>query len=131
MVQKRDLDIIFNNGIDWEAFRNKRILVTASTGRLGMYLVEALVKADLDYNLNMRIIAHARSEEKLHRVFGSTLEFPNVEILLQDIVERIEIEGSVDFVFHTAGPAAPKHDLVPRCHHAYRCGKGDVVTTHQ
>lgn len=108
MVQKRDLDIIFNNGIDWEVFRNKRILVTASTGRLGMYLVEALVKADLDYNLNMRIIAHARNEEKLHRVFGSTLEFPNVEILLQDIVERIEIEGSVNFVFHTAGPAAPK-----------------------
>ncbi len=108
MVEKRDLDIIFNNAIDWETFRDKRILVTAATGRLGMYIVEALVKADLDYNLNMRIIAHARNEKKLQTVFGSTLELPNVEMLLQDITDRIEMDGSVDYIFHTAGPAAPK-----------------------
>ncbi len=108
MVEKRDLDIIFNNAIDWEEFRNKRILITASTGRLGMYIVEALVKADIDYNLNMRVIAHARNKEKLKKVFGNTLEFPNVEILLQDITEPICIDGEIEYIFHTAGPAAPK-----------------------
>lgn len=108
MVEKRDLDIIFNNSIDWEVFRDKRILVTAATGRLGMYIVEALVKADLDYNLNMRVIAHARNEKKLNTVFGNTLELPNVEPLIQDIIEEIRLDGPVDYIFHTAGPAAPK-----------------------
>ena len=108
MVEKRDLDIIFNNSIDWEAFRDKSVLVTAASGRLGMYIVESLVKADLDYNLNMRIMAHARNEEKLRSVLGTTLEFTNVKIIVQDIVEELKVEGNVDYIFHTAGPAAPK-----------------------
>ena len=108
MVESRDLNIIFGSAIDWEKFRNKRILVTASTGRLGMYIVEALVKADIDYNLNMRIIAHGRNEVKIKSIFGSTLELPNVEVLLLDITDKIKIEGTIDYIFHTAGPAAPK-----------------------
>lgn len=62
MVEQRDIDIIFHNPIDWERFRNKTVLVTGATGRLGMYIVEALVKADIDWNLNLNIIALARSE---------------------------------------------------------------------
>jgi FlaA1/EpsC-like NDP-sugar epimerase len=44
MVEQRDIDIILNNPIDWELFRNKTILVTGATGRLGMYIVEAINK---------------------------------------------------------------------------------------
>ena len=39
MVEQRDIDIIFNSPIDWEKFRNKTILVTGATGRLGMYQI--------------------------------------------------------------------------------------------
>ena len=46
MVEQRDIDIILNNPIDWELFRNKTVLVTGATGRLGMYIVEAINKAD-------------------------------------------------------------------------------------
>ena len=69
MVEKRDIDIILNNPINWEIFRNKTVLVTGATGRLGMYIVEALNKADIDWNLNLNIIAMARSEKKLRDVF--------------------------------------------------------------
>ena len=71
MVEQRDLDIIMNNQIDWECFRDARVLVTAATGRLGMYFVEALLKADIDLNLNMNVIALARNEEKLKKVNGN------------------------------------------------------------
>ena len=107
MVVERDIDIIMKSPIDWEVFREKSILVTGATGRLGMYIVEAFCEADLRWNLNLRVIALARSEEKLQRVFGNTLELPNVRTLVQDITTPLEIEGSVDFIFHTAGPAAP------------------------
>ena len=36
MVESRDIDIILNNAIDWEMFRDKTVLVTGATGRLGM-----------------------------------------------------------------------------------------------
>lgn len=30
MVEQRDIDIILNNPIDWELFRNKTVLVTGN-----------------------------------------------------------------------------------------------------
>ncbi len=108
MVEQRDLDIIMNNPIDWEVFRNKTVLVTGATGRLGMYFVEALLKADIDYNLNMRVIACARNKEKMKQVFGASLDLPNLIILVQDIIDPIEYEGKVDYIIHTAGAASPQ-----------------------
>lgn len=108
MVEIRDIDIILNNPIDWELFRNKTVLVTGATGRLGMYIVEAINKADIDWNLNLTIIALARNEEKLKEVFGQSLKLPNIYTLVQDITEPIHWEGNVDYIFHTAGAASPK-----------------------
>ena len=108
MVEQRDINIILSNPIDWEKFRNKTILVTGATGRLGMYLVEALNKADIDWNLNLRIIAMARSREKLEKVFEQSLKLPNIIPLIQDITAPMQLDGSVDYIFHTAGAASPK-----------------------
>jgi len=107
MVELRDIDIILNNPIEWEMFRNKTVLVTGATGRLGMYIVEALNKADIDWNLNMTIIALARSREKLQKVFGNSLQLPNIHILVQDITEPICWDGEIHYIFHTAGAASP------------------------
>ena len=107
MVEQRDIDIILNNPIDWEKFRNKTILVTGATGRLGMYFVEAINKADIDWNLNLTIIAMARNEKKLKEVFGQTLELPNIRTMVQDITEPIYFDGPLHYIFHTAGAASP------------------------
>ena len=107
MVELRDIDIILNNPIEWEMFRNKTVLVTGATGRLGMYIVEVLNKADIDWNLNMTIIALARSREKLQKVFGNSLQLPNIHILVQDITEPICWDGEIHYIFHTAGAASP------------------------
>ncbi len=107
MVEQRDIEIILNNPIDWECFRDKTVLVTGATGRLGMYFVEALVKADIDWNLNLNILAMARNEKKLSQVFGNSLKLPNVHTLVQDITEPIHWEGDVHYIFHTAGAASP------------------------
>ncbi|MGN1173943.1 MAG: NAD-dependent epimerase/dehydratase family protein [Roseburia sp.] len=107
MVEQRDIDIILRNPIDWEKFRNKTILVTGATGRLGMYFVEAINKADIDLNLNLTIIAMARSEQKLKEVFGQTLKLPNIKTMVQDIIEPITYDGPVHYIFHTAGAASP------------------------
>lgn len=108
MVELRDIEIILKNPIDWECFRNKTVLVTGATGRLGMYIVEAINKADIDWNLNVTIIALARSEKKLKEVFGESLKLPNIHTLVQDITEPIYWEGDVHYIFHTAGLASPR-----------------------
>lgn len=108
MAEQRDINIILNNPVDWEKFRNRTVLVTGATGRLGMYIVEAINKADIDWNLNITIIALARSERKLREVFGASLNLPNIHTLVQDITEPIRWEGDVHYIFHTAGAASPQ-----------------------
>ncbi len=108
MVEQREIGIILKNPIDWEYFRNKTVLVTGATGRLGMYIVEALNKADIDWNLNLTVIALARNREKLKKVFGASLGLPNLHTLVQDIEEPIRWDGTIHYIFHTAGQASPK-----------------------
>lgn len=106
-MEARDFEIIRKGIFNWKMYRDKTILVTGATGRLGRFVVEALVDVDLKYNLNLRVIGVARNLEKAKVVFGDLLEFPNVSFLYQDVNAPIEYEGSVDYIFHTAGPAAP------------------------
>lgn len=108
MVEQRDIDIILNNPIDWEKFRNKTVLITGATGRLGMYIAEAINKADIDWNLNITIILLARNERKMQEIFGVSLNLPNIRVLVQDITEPIKWEGDVHYIFHTAGAASPQ-----------------------
>lgn len=107
-MEKRDLDIILNSPVNWRMYQDKTILVTGATGRLGRYIVETLVDVDLRYNLNLRVVGLARSKEKSQAVFGNLLEFPNVSFLYQDVNTPIDFDSDIHFIFHTAGPAAPK-----------------------
>lgn len=108
MVEQRDIEIILNSPVDWEKFRDKTVLVTGATGRLGMYLVEAISKANIDWNLNITILLLARNEEKLKEVFGESLRLPYIHKLIQDITESIHWTGDVHYIFHTAGLASPE-----------------------
>lgn len=106
-MEKRDLDIIKCSAVNWRMYANSTVLVTGATGRLGRYIFETLVDVDVEYNLNMRILGLVRSEEKVQEVFGSLSDFPNVKFICQNVNEEIDYPGKIDYIFHTAGPAAP------------------------
>lgn len=106
-MEKRDFDIIRKGISNWNMYGNATIMVTGATGRLGRFILETLVDADLMFNLNLRVIGLARNHEKAVEVFGDLLEFPNVSFIYQDVNTPIDYDGTVDYIFHTAGPAAP------------------------
>ena len=106
-MEKRDLDIIIDSAVNWRMYENTTVLVTGATGRQGRYILETLADMDLRYNLNMRVIGLARNEQKAKAVFGNLLELPNVSFLYQDVNTPIPCAGNIDYIFHTAGPAAP------------------------
>lgn len=106
-MERRELNIILDSAVNWLMYKDKTVLVTGATGRLGRYIADTLIETDLRYNLNMRILCAARSREKLRRVFGDELQLPNVYTLCADINMSPAYEGTIDYIFHTAGPAAP------------------------
>lgn len=107
-MENRDLNIICNSSVNWQMYRNQVVLITGATGRLGRYIMDTLVSIDLKYNLNLKIIGVARSMQKIQQVFQDSLNFPNVHFMVQDMNEPIQYDGNIDYIFHTAGPAAPR-----------------------
>ncbi|MBQ9369938.1 MAG: NAD-dependent epimerase/dehydratase family protein [Clostridia bacterium] len=107
MIAKRDIDIVLSSLADWSLFKEKYVLVTGASGRLGIYIAQALLAADKRFGLNAHVLLLARSKEKLKDHYGDALELQNVHILLQDVTEPIRTDLPVDYIFHTAGLASP------------------------
>ena len=65
MVLNRDLDIILSTRASWEKLKNKSVLITGASGRLGIYIAQALIEANVCWNLGVTVILLARSRKKL------------------------------------------------------------------
>lgn len=107
MISQRDLEIILSTHTSWEKLRGKSVLITGASGRLGIYIAQALIEANKRWSLNTEILLLARSQKKLENAYGPLLQEPQVYILLQDITAPIETTRPVDYIFHTAGLASP------------------------
>lgn len=104
-MKQRDIDIILNNPANWEKLKDTTVLVTGATGRLGIYIVNALIGANKRWNLNIHILALARNKQKIAACYPE--QIAEMTILEQDIIEEIHYDGPVDYIFHTAGLASP------------------------
>lgn len=107
MISTRDLDIILNTTASWEKLKNKSILITGATGRLGIYIANALLEMNKRWDFNITVLLLARSQKKLFNSYGDLLNSPSVHILLQDITTPVTTDYPVDYIFHTAGLASP------------------------
>lgn len=108
MVPQRDLDIILSTGASWEKLRGRSVLVTGASGRLGIYIAQALAKANDRWELGADILLLARSQRKLEEAYGPLLQRPDIHILLQDVTVPIKTTYDIDYIFHTAGLASPE-----------------------
>lgn len=104
-MEKRDIDIILDNPADWERLRDSTVLVTGATGRLGIYIVNAMLELNRERRLGIRILALARSREKIQREYPEAAA--ELQFLEQDVTEPIRCKCRVDYIFHTAGLASP------------------------
>lgn len=104
-----DLKEILAQHLPWHMLDKKSVLVTGATGMLSAYVAFVLLSLNEQLGIKVKPILLARSEEKLKYIFGDF----NLEItaLVQDVCDSIEVEGSVDYIFHAAGGASPYHIL--------------------
>lgn len=92
-----------NNGL--EELRNKTFLITGASGMVGSYFVYVLMKLNEKYNSNITIIPVVRNINKLNE---QVLDDPYVHPIVQDVCDKMEYEGNVDYIVHAASPASPK-----------------------
>lgn len=103
IIEEDAIQIITTNEID--KLKNKTVLITGATGMIGSYFVNTLIVANEKYNMNINILALARSKNKFANYI---LDNQRVTILEQDVINPITYEGNIDYIIHAASPASPK-----------------------
>lgn len=112
-VCQRELEQIAGSDLDWSAFAGKTVLVTGATGLVGSYMVRALAAVNRVHNCEMRIVGMVRSAEKARGIYGPLLERGDVSLLVGDVRDPIQYDGSVDYIIHGASVTASK-EMVTR-----------------
>lgn len=107
-ILNADLEqIAASDGIEWEKFRDKTVLITGATGLIGGLLARGLLCANIRHSLNLRVLAVVRNQQKAQVMFADFLQ-ENLEFLVCDILAPIVVEGNVDYIIHGASVTASK-----------------------
>lgn len=99
---EEDLQYIADYNLPYEQLKGKTVLVTGATGLIGTLLVRALLAIG-----DIKVIALVRNSEKAKRIYGD-LTGNLLKLHIADIVDEIEIEDAVDYIFHCASITASK-----------------------
>ncbi len=91
--------------IDWEKLAEKTIFITGATGLIGRTLVGALLYANDEKHLGLRILALVRDEEKAVAFFGRPAA---LEYVVGTIEALPSVSVAVDYVIHGASPTASR-----------------------
>lgn len=102
-IVQEDIDNILNMQINWERINNSNILVTGASGMIGQYMICCLLELKKKKNYNINIYALMRNPDKMPEECRN-----GITIIKQDVIEKINVDVSFDFVIHTASPASPR-----------------------
>ncbi len=109
---RRDMEDIASRPVEFAALDNTTVLVTGANGMLASYLVFFLAYLVETRGLHIRILAAVRSREKAEACFGALTERPYFRVLVLDLLEKIDLDEPVDYLFHAASLASPQHYAV-------------------
>lgn len=104
-VYQKDLDFILSiKGI--EKLRNKKFLITGSTGLIGVCLIDALMKYN-EHGANIHMYAVGRNREKAFSRLGEYFENELFEFVEQDVRFPLNIVPAVDYIIPLASNTHP------------------------
>ena len=107
MVVQEDLKQMADEHLEWHQFDGKTILVTGATGMLATYISYFLLFLKEEKGIDLRLLALCRTKSKAEKAFKNFLDKPYFQLLLQDVCNPIQYDGSIDYIFHLAGNASP------------------------
>jgi len=97
------IQIIKDNDI--EKLRNRSFLITWANGMIWSYVAYVLKVLNDEFGMNLKILLSARNKKKLDK---ELLNDSMVSVIEQDVCLPFNIEDSIDYIVHAAGPASPK-----------------------
>lgn len=94
--------------------RNSQLFITGATGLIGSTLIRALLMANRLYQINIKIVATARSVIKAKKMFSDFKDCEDLEIIEWDLSNDIICPiTNFDYAIHTAAMTSSK-DMVSK-----------------
>ena len=106
-VVQEDLKLMAEEHLDWHQFDGKTIFVTGATGMLATYISYFLLYLKEEKGIDLKLLALCRTKSKAESIFKEFLNKLYFNLLLQDVCDPIQYDGSIDYIFHLAGNASP------------------------
>ncbi|MBO4301006.1 MAG: NAD-dependent epimerase/dehydratase family protein [Desulfovibrio sp.] len=110
-VTLRDLEAIARDtALPWERLRQVDVLVTGASGSIGSALVKALMYASDRLGLNIHVVAHGRSEERLSSALHRQLPRlgQGLTFLTGDVTAGLEPPAPPRCIVHAASLTASR-----------------------
>lgn len=109
-LYKEDIQRIANLHLPWDKLNNKSILISGASGMIGSLLSDVLAYKDDKEQLNCRIIALGRNEQRAHDRFARYYEKPYFQFISHDISNPLVLEETenISYVIHLASNTHPK-----------------------
>lgn len=105
-IVKNDL-IEITERINWSEFDNKTILITGANGHIASYLTYTFAYAVEHKIIKADIIAMSRNKEKMETLYNPFIDEGWFSMSVNDVSNPINIDKSIDYIFHFAGNASP------------------------
>ncbi len=108
-IIEEDLQNIVNaSAVDWSMLQNTTLFITGATGLIGQNIVKAICYANSNIDLNCKIIALIRNEDKARKLFDLYDEKNKIEYIIGNVESDIDIRESIDYIIHCASQTSSK-----------------------
>ncbi len=106
-IIEHDVNTILNSSVPWKKLEGKTILITGGSGMIASYLVYTLLYLNKKLTKKCKIFVLVRNKIKAKKVFKNFLNDPSLELIYQDVIEKIKIKTKINYIIHGASPADP------------------------
>jgi dTDP-glucose 4,6-dehydratase len=98
----------------WEELRGAKILVTGGTGLFGRWILESLLFANQQFQLNLQLISMTRDQSKLARTIPQLANEPALTWLEGDLRNPVALPPGITHIIHAATDTSTKHTPTER-----------------
>lgn len=103
---REDIETTIAHIVNFDAFRNKRILVLGASGLIGSFITDCFLYADEKYGAGITVYAVSRNAGQLRNRFGEEQE-GRLHFIEADVTD-FDLELPFDFMIHAASYGHPQ-----------------------